>query len=88
LWAEFSEKLSDVIDPSIKYGGGEDSIRAALQASTMLMAEIENIELKYADLEKEAIDNNEKKQLNELQDMVAEAKRKLAENLKKFNEPY
>ena len=40
LWAEFSEKLSDVIDPSIKYGGGDDDIQAELLESTSLIAKI------------------------------------------------
>jgi ppGpp synthetase/RelA/SpoT-type nucleotidyltranferase len=30
LWAEWSEKLSDVEDPAIKYGGGPDSLRKSL----------------------------------------------------------
>lgn len=30
LWAELSEKLSDVFDPDIKYGGGHDAIRRLL----------------------------------------------------------
>ena len=30
LWAELSEKFSDVVDPAIKYGGGEEWIRVLL----------------------------------------------------------
>jgi GTP pyrophosphokinase len=30
LWAELSEKLADVYDPAIKYGGGPEEVRGAL----------------------------------------------------------
>lgn len=29
-WAQLSEKLSDIVDPSIKYGGGPESLRSRL----------------------------------------------------------
>jgi putative GTP pyrophosphokinase len=31
-WAEMSEKLSDVLDPAVKYGGGPAEVRQALDA--------------------------------------------------------
>ena len=34
LWAEYSEKLSDVRDPAIKYGGGSPEIREALDTAS------------------------------------------------------
>jgi len=30
LWAELSEKLSDLVDPAIKYGGGAEVVRSHL----------------------------------------------------------
>lgn len=44
LWAETSEKLSDVLDPSIKYGGGEpeaQNLLATLSASVFELEELE-----------------------------------------------
>jgi GTP pyrophosphokinase len=34
LWAQLSEKLSDVLDPAIKYGGGEPGIRVLLSTTS------------------------------------------------------
>ncbi len=45
LWAELSEKYSDIIDPSIKYGGGEDHTRQMLTQTSELVAEIEKAEI-------------------------------------------
>jgi putative GTP pyrophosphokinase len=42
MWAEFSEKLSDVVDPSIKYGGGSADVRALLDNSSTLMGRVED----------------------------------------------
>ena len=44
LWSEFSEKLSDVIDPSVKYGGGSDEIRAVLEKTSEFVGRIERQE--------------------------------------------
>jgi ppGpp synthetase/RelA/SpoT-type nucleotidyltranferase len=38
VWAELSEKFSDVIDPSIKYGGGDAVIQQLLQITSKLIA--------------------------------------------------
>ncbi len=42
LWAELSEKSSDVLDPTIKYGGGPEEWRSILTASSTFVAEIES----------------------------------------------
>lgn len=44
LWAEFSERLSDRVDPGIKYGGGEDQTRKVLLEASELAAKFEEIE--------------------------------------------
>jgi putative GTP pyrophosphokinase len=43
-WAELSEKLSDVVDPAIKYGGGAAAVRNLLSERSNTIAEIEMIE--------------------------------------------
>jgi len=45
LWAELSEKLSDVVDPALKYGGGPASTRETLLEYSRLVAEIEELEV-------------------------------------------
>jgi ppGpp synthetase/RelA/SpoT-type nucleotidyltranferase len=40
VWAEVSEKLSDIRDPSIKYGGGNIRLQKTLQRFSELVAEL------------------------------------------------
>lgn len=40
-WAETSEKFSDVVDPSIKYGGGSKSLQKSLQKLSKITADVE-----------------------------------------------
>jgi ppGpp synthetase/RelA/SpoT-type nucleotidyltranferase len=44
LWAELSEKLSDVIDPAIKYGGGPKETRESLLEYSDLLGRTERLE--------------------------------------------
>jgi len=44
-WAELSEKLSDLIDPSVKYGGGNDEVRSFLSEASAMVARYEQLEL-------------------------------------------
>lgn len=88
LWAEFSEKLSDVIDPSIKYGGGDNDIQAALLVSTSLIAKIESTEIRIAHLEKKKFDSKDKSELNELRENLSQIKKEMAGSLKNFIKKY
>ncbi len=45
LWAEFSEKLADVVDPDIKYGGGPPETRSLLSEYSGLVGDVERFEL-------------------------------------------
>jgi putative GTP pyrophosphokinase len=45
LWAELSERLSDVLDPAIKYGGGDDWFQKALIHIPDVVAEEELYEM-------------------------------------------
>ena len=44
LWAQYSEWLSDIIDPSIKYGGGSYIIQEQLSDHSALIHDFETIE--------------------------------------------
>ena len=48
LWAELSEKSSDVLDPTIKYGGGSDTWRSVLTASSKAVTAHEKFEAKVS----------------------------------------
>ena len=44
FWAELSEKFSDIVDPSIKYGGGSQKIRDLLIKISATGVSIERVE--------------------------------------------
>ncbi len=46
LWAQLSEKLSDVLDPAIKYGGGDSDTQNMLSRLSSLIASFEDRELR------------------------------------------
>jgi len=48
-WAEFSEKLSDLIDPSIKYGGGPAHLKHRLLESSLVLGSVETAEKLFAE---------------------------------------
>jgi ppGpp synthetase/RelA/SpoT-type nucleotidyltranferase len=70
LWAEFSERLSDKVDPAIKYGGGHEQIRQALSQTSEMVAEFEALEneAKAGTLQKRL----RRKQMTQLKEQVME----------------
>ncbi len=50
LWAEWSEKLSDLFDPGIKYGKGPEVLIQSLTAISVALANFEKIELEIITL--------------------------------------
>ena len=72
LWAEFSEKLSDVLDPGIKYGGGADKPRSALADTSRLISSEEALEVEIARREAE---------FGALRDKAAEARQQVRSTL-------
>ena len=45
LWAEFSEKMADVVDPAVKYGGGPEPVKKLLAGYSDLVKQMEKLEL-------------------------------------------
>ena len=45
LWAEFSEKMADVIDPAVKYGGGPEDVKKLLAEYSDIVKQMEELEL-------------------------------------------
>jgi ppGpp synthetase/RelA/SpoT-type nucleotidyltranferase len=78
LWAQLSEKLSDVLDPAIKYGGGDCQARASLSDYSGLIASIEELDLKLFSLASS-------KDL-EIRSSVAELTKKLAEQKRRLRQ--
>jgi GTP pyrophosphokinase len=58
LWAEFSEKLSDVVDSTIKYGGGDAGWRHILEQASSLVRGVEQLERVVQMLEQNHVDES------------------------------
>jgi ppGpp synthetase/RelA/SpoT-type nucleotidyltranferase len=56
LWAELSEKLSDVFDPAIKYGGGDPVMVRFLSDWSVLLAQEETQEVELAALQAQVVE--------------------------------
>jgi len=52
VWAELSEKLSDLIDPAIKYGGGEEDVKQLLSELSVTIAEQETNESRVLEMQR------------------------------------
>jgi putative GTP pyrophosphokinase len=93
-WAEVSEKLSDAVDPSIKYGGGADQIRQPLTQYSELVADLEECQVLLLRLPKDRLNEQQlvdrRKQLVQLGDKIVAVANKMidwVENLLKGQEP-
>lgn len=81
LWAEFSEKLSDVADPAIKYGGGAETFRKPLLDYSSILAHHEENEFRLQQLSKRSFDGQVKEELTKLQKDMDQHKDQMAETL-------
>lgn len=81
LWAEFSEKLSDVVDPNIKYGNGPDAIRSLLATFSVDIARLEKFELMIAGLLEQ---HGSEQNLQELRERVVHLKKEIADSLNRL----
>jgi len=50
VWAELSEKASDVVDPMVKYGGGPAEMRTVLDGFSQSVTQLEWLEGEYAEM--------------------------------------
>ena len=81
LWAEISEKLSDIADPNIKYGGGPVALRAALTNASEGIAALELLEATIASGDTLAVEASNRpdadrfgRELSDLQDKLTRSK--------------
>ncbi|NOT55896.1 MAG: hypothetical protein HOP18_14955 [Deltaproteobacteria bacterium] len=82
LWAELSEKLSDVMrDSTIKYGGGDEFIKQLLAASSSSIAEVESFEMQHPTPSGFVSWGNLTDEEQELQRVVQGRKKELLERL-------
>jgi putative GTP pyrophosphokinase len=64
LWAELSEKLSDLIDPRLKYGGGPEDTKRILGKLSVLVARCEENEAEISALKGAPEHRDEHRRLN------------------------
>ncbi|MEP6788835.1 MAG: RelA/SpoT domain-containing protein [Acidobacteriota bacterium] len=87
LWAELSEKFSDVVDPAIKYGGGDKPVQDILikTSTSVAVHELLAFELPKAAtkfLLQDGLPDQSKKGLDELQEIVNETGETIVEALR------
>ena len=89
-WAELSEKLSDTVDPNIKYGGGPLKERQFLDFASKLGATIERVELETARVKSavasapEEAPDELKRTLIELEQILSETRDLLKTEMQRF----
>jgi putative GTP pyrophosphokinase len=88
-WAEISEKLSDVLDPAIKYGGGADQVKGALANGSTAVDAFEQAE-RVVDLalartqdSQEAITEEARRALSDARTRLVDVKKQLDDALRK-----
>jgi putative GTP pyrophosphokinase len=74
LWAELSEKFSDVVNPAIKYGGGDETIQEILTEASTMVAEEEATETTLA---------NAQARLSSLENVPDDIRQKIIDLLQK-----
>jgi putative GTP pyrophosphokinase len=83
VWAELSEKIADKLGNIVKYGGGDESTRAALTGASAAIARQESLDRQLADLEAKLVmfPDEEKRELRSVRADLEEMKREFAEKL-------
>lgn len=86
VWAELSEKLSDVIDPALKYGKGDEATLKTLLESSAIFAQEEAVEADLARLDRgvsvkllqENLEHDREKKLVDLRREINELQKRQA----------
>jgi putative GTP pyrophosphokinase len=88
LWAELSEKFTDVIDPAIKYGGGNETVRIILAATSVLVAAEESTETMLANAlaKKSSQGDSSNDAIQEVAERHERMKQRIFKNLREFME--
>lgn len=70
LWAELSEKFSDIFDPMVKYGGGDEFTRTVLINQSSMIANEETLEKQVASDLREDLDSVRQRMLESLRTIL------------------
>ncbi len=77
VWAELSEKLSDVVDSNIKYGGGDEESRNLLATMCEQIRTLEEFEFLLNEADSDEVDK-----IENLKERVAFGKKMIVENIR------
>jgi GTP pyrophosphokinase len=88
LWADVSEGLSDILDPEIKYGGGDDVVRKALGTTSEMVAKLEDAEMDVLNLEREMAGLNMGQGESDLTPRLQVLRAQLAQQRKELREQF
>jgi ppGpp synthetase/RelA/SpoT-type nucleotidyltranferase len=83
IWAELSEKLSDVVDPSVKYGGGPAELKDILLLTSQSGADVEECEKRLQTI-KDRDPGDHRDEIADLEKSVMESKQDLAEMMRRM----
>lgn len=87
LWAEISEKLSDLFDPNIKYGGGDDKTRRVLATVSVSVLKLETLQQSIeliANREEQHVGEQIQQEVRELQEQVVRTNKEFADMLNEW----
>ncbi len=89
LWAELSEKFSDIVGPSIKYGGGDEHTRETLMAASSMIAREETLETEFANKQellsaRKSIPDDKKQQIIEIQKRFGEIRQSINDDFRRI----
>jgi len=86
MWAELSEKLSDLVDASIKYGGGPTDVKDRLLNSSLALGAVEQSERLFAEasriMEEERETEETRRRVEAAQEQLTDLKAALVAALK------
>ncbi|HVF48699.1 MAG TPA: hypothetical protein VNA19_01355 [Pyrinomonadaceae bacterium] len=86
-WAELSEKFSDIVNPAIKYGGGNESIQTTLKELSSVVATQEWLEVNSASiatllLSQDVLTENKKQEMINIQQEISNLSQEIFEHLR------
>ncbi len=86
MWAELSEKLSDIVNPAIKYGGGEEITQVALINTSVAIAGLELLEIDLENLKRlssrNTLGEDVKQEIDILKNALDKTRRKTLKNFR------
>lgn len=85
LWAELSEKFSDIENPAIKYGGGDKYYQELLIDTSSIIAEVElgEVELEKSQM-MDNLTNDEKDEISKKHEKLISIRREMSEEFVKL----